>query len=457
MDKSRSFGIVLLMQVLFGGCYARNQSSTYPAITCYRCNVTQQKNCDTVPQGAFLVNPFLFTGPMAWAGPNRTGLVLPLQPFCYSYLTQIRMTNGINRKTFGRNAGYFGTSTIKPCFEEVWKNDKNDTVVARYAFCATSNCNTITMDDLANQCFTKAELRALEGNGTTGGAGRASESLHGILPGILMFALSAAYEVPASISRTVRVAAVLLTALSCLPYIQAMTCYRCQDYVDPDGNQEKNCWFNPILLGPAEREDCSDMPMSIPGVVKIYTKQKGYCATWIREQRDIQTQKKYYTLGRGCAYPGGEPDDCLNVNGTTTVPVAGGGTAPFYNVWTAQYCLGDLCNNIAFQDFINKCYNNTALIDGGTTPAIPVTRDFNDTSNPPPTTPLYLTTTDPGIEVVYIEANITITKIRSGNASDLGSAANHSRTRHTGFSACLAGLFVLEMLGVRMLQLLGVR
>ncbi|XP_055357372.1 uncharacterized protein LOC129602376 isoform X2 [Paramacrobiotus metropolitanus] len=438
MVKPSIIGPALLIQSLLMGCYALNQATYYPNITCYQCR--RMQNCDSNPQDSdespTLIAPMKFESWAAWA--NR-GLVLPQRPYCFSYISQVRMPDGSNTNIFGRGAGHLGAATPIPCWEERTSMDTAQ-VFTRYIFCPTSYCNTITKSQLGNQCFTAKELRSLQINqNNTAEALRTTISQRIMLPGMAVLVLRAAYEMTSAVPRIARAATVILSLLSCVSYIQALRCYACKDPLwsyERDmaaGYPVSDCYNSTALLGPAQQEDCNEFK-----IYPLYAKQKGYCATWIQERNGV------YIMERGCVYPGGEPDDCLAVNGDRFGTYANGSTQTIRFRWTAQYCADrDFCNNINFADFVYQCF--TSKVAGGTTPAIP--RDLNSTDYARYTTPTFIRPSPgtPMQDTVLIQAQIIIAKIRAGNTSDLNITrdGDNGHTRHLGITHNPVGFALL--------------
>ncbi|XP_055357405.1 uncharacterized protein LOC129602412 isoform X2 [Paramacrobiotus metropolitanus] len=392
------------------------------------------------------------------AGVVRWGHGIPLQPFCYTYIAQIRMPDGRNVNPFGRGAVYFGAPNPPACFEDTLQNGTVE-IIVRYIFCPTSYCNTITKTQLAQQCFSGDALRSLQNS--TGAAVRPTISHHRMLPGMVLLFLSAVHGISSSVVGIA--AALVVSVLPYVPYIQAQSpvlkCYACQDgfYATAmaDGTAQKNCYDSAILLGPAQQVDCPDKYQYAPDGQRLLAKQKGYCATWIKE-RDFG-DGLFYVMERGCVYPAGVPDDCLRVNGDRRFLTSNGSVVLARIRWTVQYCADkNYCNNMEFPDLVSKCYSN--VYAGGATAALPVTRNFSNTDFARYTTPSFLesnATMPPLQDTVYIQAQVIIAKMKSGDTADLNITRANGQTRHRAASQSVVELILVMMLPVTILQLLA--
>ncbi|XP_055357590.1 uncharacterized protein LOC129602567 [Paramacrobiotus metropolitanus] len=422
-DSSWQLYVFWALHSLILGCSALTQDSVFPPIRCYNCTkTTARSDCDRSPANLNQIStlpPYKFQGLTAWSnfdrddGDSLKGMILPQQPWCFSYIQQIRPKNGFYISYFGRDAGYPG-GTAPPCYEETSTDQDGNTVIIRYMFCASDLCNTITMDELSKQCWTNGSLtRALD---VASAATRPAIFSARVIPGFVASLLLA--RDARSTSSVMRLLTMIFATFALVPSAHALKCYRCKDMMSTDSTNvllTQNCYTSPLLLGPAQMQECryDYYPRSR---VKIFMQQKPYCATWITDYRLAGQTNYSYFLGRGCVYPGGQPDDCLRVNGSLNAdPTLNQSALERYI--TIQYCDQDFCNKDPFESLVSKCFQNNYV--GGTTPPIPVTRDFTDKNATIVTTPATPRDTSKAwVGDFIIQAQIIFTRVRAGNFTD---------------------------------------
>ncbi|XP_055357592.1 uncharacterized protein LOC129602568 isoform X2 [Paramacrobiotus metropolitanus] len=373
------------INTLMLGVWSINPSTTYPSISCYKCVDTQNKDCDQTPYvlrsdpgSTTTADTFRSEGVLAW---QYQGLVLPLKPYCYTYILQIdHGTYGMSAILVRGVAYPGGKPDVCVPQNEITKGGKGNTEI-RYHYCDTPFCNTITKKDLGELCFkdTYRSFQLKSGNATS--AAPAYTRVSAVLA-LLIFSGCG----NALLSDT-RMGILMLLAFFGIFVAQAsaLRCYKCQDTLYSPAAEAQTCYTSPGLLGPSAIVDCNDR-YPPPNSMIMTVRQTGYCAIWMEQFTPSTGLQRLNLLGRGCVYPGGEDPDpgCLTIN--ATMPTLKD------RVITATYCRdGDLCNGATYVAFTGQCFGGS-----GTTMT---TRDFNATgfTMPITTTTAFVPTLDPQI------------------------------------------------------------
>ncbi|XP_055353688.1 uncharacterized protein LOC129599467 isoform X2 [Paramacrobiotus metropolitanus] len=320
------------------------------------------------------------------------GMVLPLQPYCFTFILQIKKDNDV--LTFlVRSGGWPGYNPPSGCVKEnaVTKDPRlphnQYPTLKYYIFCSTSLCNSITRSEMARQCFTKNEEfnPAAKSRSDSDGAQRA------VICDLWTLSFLTTVSMVMCVFSSMRSAVLVGLVASLVRSADALQCYVCEDDSTKPASDTRSCYD---AVGLKDTVNCPDR-FPPPNNLDLVVVQKGYCATWVDK---IPADKSYKTvIGRGCVYPGGPPDNCLEVEYTPRRPFPqifylnptdvntvihhyqSGANDPNKFVSRTRfvkYCLSDRCNAWSHTAFVAECIDKTLTTRGPspvmTTPAITV-------------------------------------------------------------------------------------
>ncbi|XP_055357735.1 uncharacterized protein LOC129602670 [Paramacrobiotus metropolitanus] len=387
MVRPGRVGLAVIVQFFISHwSYGINQNTSWPAISCYVCSHLENVACDKdvtilkkdVKRHVASFATQQFRGKAAW---SHDGLVLPLQPYCYTSVVRV-LKDGEVISFFDRGGAYPGAGDASGCVKEhtetkqQWDENNQHPALKYYIFCRTAFCNTITMEKLEQQCFKNNEQfdpPAFLGHAkATDGAVRQS------FPGVHMIPVIATLlgvGVSSSLSSVWHAVVALLWSFD-LHGAQALRCFSCADDGARTAAYLHNCYNVPTAM---ETVDCPDR-YPPPNNYKMVLRQQGYCATWLEQFPNGGGRTN--VISRGCVYPGGEPDNCLQVDaeiqrlvgpgidynpdGTVVITSLGGwfdkknpngGQKTIIpRLRMVKYCRFDKCNQITYNELVQWCF-----------------------------------------------------------------------------------------------------
>ncbi|XP_055357738.1 uncharacterized protein LOC129602671 isoform X2 [Paramacrobiotus metropolitanus] len=390
--------------------HALQQNSTFPPIKCFTCadmkisaaeenhSAFCRQNLNLLrydPQNTRSFATEYMRSPRVW---GMDGLVLPQQPYCFTYILQFKK-DGAVLNYLVRSGGWPGYKPPTGCIkEEMTTKNPLEAInqyptLKYYIFCSTNLCNNIGQDEFTRQCFAKDE--DFNPPKTIFAQKRDAENSDGAAVSCDRRMLSCLTIISITLGGFSLGRCTVLVGLAgfLVRSADALQCYACADDGRP-ASQLLPC-YNVLAQGKElpSTVNCPDRYPPPNGYDMVWL-QKGYCATWLNRM-PTPTKGAYVDfINRGCVYPGGEPDNCLEVNMEPPTPQPG---VPQWSprLRVVKYCRTDRCNSETFTAFVAECIDKTLT-----------TRDLSSVMTTPstPTTPMpTIPTRKPTLNKYFVE------------------------------------------------------